>query len=147
MEQHLRPTIDHYAWLRSSLGQPHLSDEACALIHRDMFGKDDLDENAPGVDVSDMDLPEHQEEPEAIEEEVINPLSHRLTGLLARYPALASYRNLLYQYFSSQPGVLSLFLVGHIVYQLLPDTSTLRVSIQVMKMVMDVDIPLSDNAL
>lgn len=142
---HPRPDIDHYAWVRSSLRQPGLSDEACRRILDSYLGEDEGEEEDPEPEnLQDAVIEEDTTIEEAIE--AATPPCY-LDSLFQRYPDLLAYADAFYRYIPQNWTWLSLFLIGNLTYSLFPESNTLRVSFEIMKMTTQVDIPLSDVAL
>ena len=142
---HSRPEIDHYAWIRSSLRQPGLSDEACRRI-LDFYMEEDEGELEEPEEGNPQDTYYEENVPSIEAEEAVTRPNY-LDSLFQRYPDLLGYADAFYRVIPQNWTLLSFLLVGNIVYSLLPESNILRLNIEIMKMVTRVDIPLSDLAL
>jgi len=142
---HPRPDIDHYAWIRSSLRQPGLSDEACRRIMDSYLGED---EGVPGEpETGEPQEDYHEEDTTSLEAEIAVTTPSYLDSLFQQYPDLLGYADAFYRYIPQNCSLLALMLIGNVVYSLIPESNILRVNIEIMKMVTQINIPLSDIAL
>ncbi len=133
-----RPFIDHHAWIRGSLRQPGLSDAECERIRAMLFQEDETES-------VEEEVIEEVENAELDEEELQR--QHQFGALMDQHPELAGYGVAIYRYLVDHRSWFLPFLlgVGLVTFELLPNE--LRITVEVMKMCMGVNISLGDLTL